>query len=44
MSDSHPIASLADLVVLKRIAGREHDLLDLRNLEEAHGELPEPPA
>ena len=40
-----PIASLADLVALKRLAGRDQDLLDLRSLEQAHGELPElPPA
>ncbi len=38
-----PIASLADLVALKRFAGRDRDLLDLRSLEEAHGALPEPP-
>jgi len=36
-----PIVSLADLVALKRLAGRETDMLDLRRLEEAHGELPE---
>jgi len=36
-----PICSLADLVALKRMAGRERDLLDLRDLEIAHGELPD---
>ncbi len=38
-----PIVSLADLVALKRISGRELDLLDLRSLEEAHGGLPPAP-
>lgn len=38
-----PIVSFADLVALKRLAGRDQDLFDLRNLEEAHGGLPEPP-
>jgi hypothetical protein len=35
-----PICSLADLVTLKRAAGRERDLADLSDLEAAHGELP----
>jgi predicted nucleotidyltransferase len=35
-----PICSLADLVRLKRSAGRERDLVDLADLEAAHGELP----
>jgi predicted nucleotidyltransferase len=34
-----PICSLGDLVALKRIAGREQDGVDLRRLEEAHGDL-----
>jgi predicted nucleotidyltransferase len=36
-----PICSLADLVALKRLAGRERDLADLSDLESAHGELPD---
>jgi predicted nucleotidyltransferase len=36
-----PICSLADLVALKRVAGRGRDLLDLDELETAHGELPD---
>lgn len=36
-----PICSLADLVALKRIAGGERDLVDLHDLEIAHGELPD---
>ena len=36
-----PICSLADLVALKRISGRERELVDLHDLETAHGELPD---
>jgi predicted nucleotidyltransferase len=36
-----PICSLADLVALKRIAGRERDFVDLKDLHTAHGELPD---
>jgi predicted nucleotidyltransferase len=36
-----PICSLADLVAMKRSVGRERDLVDLADLESAHGELPE---
>jgi hypothetical protein len=36
-----PICSLADLVEMKRSAGRERDLVDLDDLESAHGELPD---
>jgi len=35
-----PICSFADLVAMKRAAGRGIDLLDLERLTEAHGELP----
>jgi predicted nucleotidyltransferase len=35
-----PICSLADLVAMKRAVGRERDLADLADLEEAHGKLP----
>lgn len=37
---SAPICSLADLVALKRAAGRERDIADLADLEAAHGDLP----
>jgi hypothetical protein len=37
---SAPICSLADLVTLKRAAGRERDIADLADLQAAHGELP----
>jgi hypothetical protein len=36
-----PICSLADLVAMKRSVGRERDLVDLADLEAAHGELPD---
>ena len=36
-----PICSLADLVTLKRVAGRERDQVDLADLEAAHGEFPD---
>lgn len=36
-----PICSLVDLVALKRAVGRERDLLDLSDLEAAHGSLPD---
>ena len=36
-----PICSLADLVALKRAAGRERDQVDLADLEAAHGDLPD---
>ena len=39
-----PICSLADLVAMKRLAGRPQDLDDLAKLEVAHGTLPELPA
>ncbi len=38
-----PICSLADLVTLKRAAGRERDLADLSDLETTHGKLPDTP-
>lgn len=38
-----PICSLADLVALKRAAGRERDLADLSDLEATHGSLPARP-
>ncbi len=34
-----PICSLADLVALKRFSAGERDLVDLSDLEAAHGEL-----
>lgn len=36
-----PICSLEDLVAMKRLAGRERDLVDLADLESAHGDLPD---
>lgn len=36
-----PICSLADLVAMKRSVGRERDLVDLADLESAHGDLPD---
>lgn len=36
-----PICSLADLVAMKRVAGRERDRVDLADLESAHGDLPD---
>lgn len=36
-----PLCALADLVAMKRRAGRPLDLDDLARLETAHGELPE---
>lgn len=36
-----PICSLADLVAMKRSVGRERDLVDLGDLEAAHGDLPD---
>lgn len=36
-----PICSLADLVAMKRTVGRERDLVDLADLESAHGDLPD---
>lgn len=36
-----PVCALADLVALKRIAGRPRDEADLRDLETTHGELPD---
>jgi predicted nucleotidyltransferase len=36
-----PICSLADLVAMKRSVGRERDLVDLADLEAAHGDLPD---
>jgi predicted nucleotidyltransferase len=38
-----PICSLADLVALKRAAGRVRDLADLSDLKATHGELPASP-
>lgn len=36
-----PICSLADLVAMKRSVGRERDLVNLADLESAHGDLPD---
>lgn len=36
-----PICSLADLVAMKRSVGCERDLVDLADLEAAHGDLPD---
>lgn len=36
-----PICSLADLVAMKRSVGRDRDLVDLADLESAHGDLPD---
>lgn len=38
-----PICSLADLVAMKRAAGRSTDQLDLERLGDAHGSLPDDP-
>lgn len=38
-----PICSFADLVAMKRAAGRGTDLVDLERLREAHGALPGDP-
>jgi hypothetical protein len=38
-----PVCSLADLVALKRTAGRERDISDLADLEATHGQLPAGP-
>lgn len=35
-----PICSLEDLVAMKRAVGRDRDLVDLADLEAAHGKLP----
>jgi hypothetical protein len=34
-------STLADLVAMKRSVGRERDLVDLADLESAHGDLPD---
>lgn len=36
-----PICSLGDLVAMKRSVGRDRDLVDLADLESAHGDLPD---